>query len=229
MIKFFRRIRQSLIMENKTSKYLKYAIGEIVLVVIGILIALQINNWNENQKEIRLEKTIKTGIIKELKKNLQSIDNVIAFHKKKQQAYQSLPSDFEKTYVNNREILDSLVMIVINLNDTFFPADGVFQSSIADNQLSQFSDAKFFQNAIILYKSTYTKIKDNSNMLDNRYDYMVRKYAGLKRTGQLTSIPNLDLNELANDLNYYILQSEYYVKVLEMTKKEIQQLIENHP
>jgi hypothetical protein len=47
MIKFFRHIRQSLILENKTGKYLKYAIGEIVLVVIGILIALQINNWNE--------------------------------------------------------------------------------------------------------------------------------------------------------------------------------------
>ena len=49
MIKFFRKIRQNLLMENKTSKYFKYAIGEIILVVIGILIALQINNWNENR------------------------------------------------------------------------------------------------------------------------------------------------------------------------------------
>jgi len=51
MIKFFRKIRQNLLMENKTGKYFKYAIGEIVLVVIGILIALQINNWNEIKKE----------------------------------------------------------------------------------------------------------------------------------------------------------------------------------
>ena len=58
MIKFFRQIRQNLIMENKTGKYLKYAIGEIVLVVIGILIALQINNWNENRKEKQQEKAI---------------------------------------------------------------------------------------------------------------------------------------------------------------------------
>ncbi|WP_149277768.1 DUF6090 family protein [Pareuzebyella sediminis] len=50
MIKFFRKIRQRLLTENKFSKYLLYAIGEIVLVVIGILIALQINNWNEKQK-----------------------------------------------------------------------------------------------------------------------------------------------------------------------------------
>ena len=51
MIKFFRKIRHRLLTENKISKYLLYAIGEIVLVVIGILIALQINNWNENKKE----------------------------------------------------------------------------------------------------------------------------------------------------------------------------------
>ena len=58
MIKFFRHIRKSLLMENKTSKYFKYAIGEIVLVVIGILIALQINNWNEERKNQAFEKEI---------------------------------------------------------------------------------------------------------------------------------------------------------------------------
>ncbi len=51
MIKFFSKIRQRLLSENKFSKYLTYAIGEILLVVIGILIALQINNWNESRKE----------------------------------------------------------------------------------------------------------------------------------------------------------------------------------
>lgn len=50
MIRFFRSIRQNLLSEGKTGKYLKYAIGEIVLVVLGILIALQINNWSENRK-----------------------------------------------------------------------------------------------------------------------------------------------------------------------------------
>ncbi|TXE16602.1 hypothetical protein ES692_12565 [Psychroserpens burtonensis] len=50
MIKFFRKIRQNMLTENKFSKYLLYAIGEIILVVIGILIALSINNWNELRK-----------------------------------------------------------------------------------------------------------------------------------------------------------------------------------
>jgi len=51
VIKFFRKIRQQLLSEGKTGQYLKYAIGEIILVVIGILIALQVNNWNEARKQ----------------------------------------------------------------------------------------------------------------------------------------------------------------------------------
>ena len=53
MIKFFRKIRQKLLSENKFSKYLIYAIGEIILVVIGILIALQFNNYNEQHKHLQ--------------------------------------------------------------------------------------------------------------------------------------------------------------------------------
>lgn len=55
MIKFFRKIRQNMIKENKVSKYVLYAIGEIILVVIGILIALSINNWNESRKSSAFE------------------------------------------------------------------------------------------------------------------------------------------------------------------------------
>lgn len=66
MIKFFRRIRYNLMSENKTGKYFKYAIGEIILVVIGILIALQINNWNTH----RLEKIEEKVILQNIKKDL---------------------------------------------------------------------------------------------------------------------------------------------------------------
>jgi len=67
MIKFFRRIRQRLLSENKLSKYLIYAIGEIILVVIGILIALQINNWNND----RLERESEIIVLQEILGNLE--------------------------------------------------------------------------------------------------------------------------------------------------------------
>ncbi len=71
MIKLFHQIRQSHLMNHQTGQYLKYAIGEIFLVVIGILIALQINTWNENRKrkveEIKLLKEMKEALIKDQK------------------------------------------------------------------------------------------------------------------------------------------------------------------
>jgi len=67
MIPFFRKIRYDLMEKNKTGKYLKYAIGEIMLVVIGILIALQINNWNEKKAELKVELVYMQNILEDLK------------------------------------------------------------------------------------------------------------------------------------------------------------------
>jgi hypothetical protein len=77
MIKFFRKIRQKLITENKFSKYLIYAIGEIVLVVIGILIALSINNWNEKRKDLTKEQLILKQLNSEYQSNLNQLDEKI--------------------------------------------------------------------------------------------------------------------------------------------------------
>ncbi len=66
MIKFFRKIRQRLLTENKFSKYLLYAFGEVILVVIGILIALQINNWNAEQKIEKEEIVILNNLLESL-------------------------------------------------------------------------------------------------------------------------------------------------------------------
>ena len=72
MIKFFRHIRKSLLMENKTGRYFKYAIGEIFLVVIGILIALQVNNFNESRKnknrEVEILKNFQNSIVRDLER-----------------------------------------------------------------------------------------------------------------------------------------------------------------
>ena len=77
MIKFFRKIRQKLLKQNRVSKYLVYAFGEIVLVVIGILIALQINNWNENQKLLAQEQLILKQLKSEYESNLKQLDEKI--------------------------------------------------------------------------------------------------------------------------------------------------------
>lgn len=69
MINLLRHIRKSLLEQNNMGKYFKYALGEILLVVIGILIALQINNWNETRKLRIQEKEILSSLVEELKNN----------------------------------------------------------------------------------------------------------------------------------------------------------------
>jgi len=75
MIKFFRKIRHDLLSKGKTGKYLKYAIGEIVLVVIGILIALSINNWNQNRLNIETSNNFHLRISDELESISDRFDN----------------------------------------------------------------------------------------------------------------------------------------------------------
>ena len=86
MIKFFRKIRQRLLSENKFSKYLIYAIGEIVLVMIGILLALQVNNWNN----LRIEKSKEQAILKNLQIDFKNnIDNLDLAYNRFKEAYQA--------------------------------------------------------------------------------------------------------------------------------------------
>tara|TARA_R110002051_G_scaffold19027_1_gene53853 strand:+ start:2242 stop:3003 length:762 start_codon:yes stop_codon:yes gene_type:complete len=97
MIKFFRKIRQNLLSEGKTGKYMKYAIGEIALVVIGILVALQINNWNQN----RLDRSFEVTMLKEIKSSLESDLNY----------YEGFKSRVE---IKNQGIQELLTMIASN-------------------------------------------------------------------------------------------------------------------
>ena len=80
MIPFFRKIRKKMADDNKPLKYMRYAIGEIILVVIGILIALQINTWNENQRQKDFAKKLLFDIKISLVNNYVSLNFVIDYN-----------------------------------------------------------------------------------------------------------------------------------------------------
>jgi hypothetical protein len=82
MLRFFRQIRQKLLTENRFSKYLLYAIGEILLVVIGILIALQVNNWNEHRKDRIAEQKMLNALIEDLGVNINRLNNDISLEQR---------------------------------------------------------------------------------------------------------------------------------------------------
>jgi Family of unknown function (DUF6090) len=113
MIKFFRHIRKEQMEKGKTGKYFKYAIGEIILVVIGILIALSINNWNErriNEKKI-------VSFLQEIKKNLvveiERSNSVIKFYNRQDSLLQLVVSNKIKRqdfFTNRRHSLQMAIM-----------------------------------------------------------------------------------------------------------------------
>ncbi|MCA0154406.1 DUF6090 family protein [Winogradskyella vincentii] len=113
MIKFFRHIRKSLISENKMGKYFKYAIGEILLVVIGILIALQINNWNNKRvEEARADKFLQK-LKTQLKYNIIKTEERI---KEFDSIYKASIELIDIIGEKNVENLDEKINKLVNLN-----------------------------------------------------------------------------------------------------------------
>lgn len=111
MIKFFRRIRQKLLSENKFSKYLIYAIGEIVLVVIGILIALGINNWNNKQIDNQAE----VKYLSQIKKSLQENDLILKERIKSDKRLLKLGGQLYNHIKAQKKLNDSIKQILIVL------------------------------------------------------------------------------------------------------------------
>jgi len=79
MLRFFRQLRQRLLTENRFSKYLLYAVGEILLVMIGILLALQVNNWNEGRKDRILEKEVLIALKQTLESNITIVEGRVKY------------------------------------------------------------------------------------------------------------------------------------------------------
>ncbi len=142
MIKFFRKIRQNLLTENKTGKYFKYAIGEIVLVIIGILIALSINNWNTNRILKSEEQNLLKDLRTEVKSNIESLTIAIEEHEKSYNAAQEFKSLFQ-----DREVFDKMsdsifeaMFIRLNMNLTYDPKKGILNSMISSGQINNLAN-----------------------------------------------------------------------------------------
>ncbi len=121
MIKFFRKIRYDLMEKNKTGKYLKYAVGEIILVVIGILIALSINNWNENLKNKKLETSYLKRIYEDLDNDLLQFERTIKLAQERNKRVLFLEQAIKHSQLVNKSS-DYFVKSIVYANYTYRPA-----------------------------------------------------------------------------------------------------------
>jgi hypothetical protein len=175
MIKFFRKIRQKLLTENKFSKYLLYAIGEIVLVVIGILIALQINNWNEDSKKKALMITNIKSIGEDIKTDVTNIQKALKTLNSQIEAAKNIIPVLES---KNGYIADSLQFIMDFNSFTSTPIFSkhsntwIFLNS--SGIVSEFPDAELLKLLQVYYKN-YNDVVTNFTNSGNPVRLELRK------------------------------------------------------
>ena len=144
MLKIFRNIRKQLLSENKTIKYLKYAIGEIVLVVIGILIALNINNWNQEKTNRNQELNYYKNIKIQLNEDKYGIEGSVYYNSSFLEQFKYAIMIIEK---NDRESKDSLAKIALNLPkfSDFHRQSNIYQAMVNSGEIKLLKNQKIIE------------------------------------------------------------------------------------
>jgi hypothetical protein len=164
MIKFFRHIRQAMIKENRVSKYLLYAIGEIILVVIGILIALQINNWNSDRQLRVQEQEYLTSLKNEFSINLKLLNQSIQEIEDQKQNIEALLLVFDKNVCDTMSdsTKASLIYAVLSGFARFSPSTGVLTDVTSTGNLNVILNKELRQNL-----ATFGNTLDDVKLVEN--------------------------------------------------------------
>lgn len=167
MIKIFRKIRQNLLMENKTGKYFKYALGEIILVVIGILIALQINNWNTHRIERSKEDSYLVNLKRDLNNQMQMIERNLSGEEYIYNSLSKVKSNFDK-HKKFRAVKEDIVLIS-SMNDryTFTITSPTYTELLSTGNLDLITD-KTFKTQMVKY---YEDLELTSQVIQNNNDH----------------------------------------------------------
>lgn len=207
MIKFFRKIRYNLMETGKTTKYLKYAIGEIILVVIGILIALQINTWNTD----KIKKSDERQILIELKKGLElDRDKMefelasckVAFEKMKH--LQILLKNKDYSYNEN---LDTLFGQVYGIRKIFL--NNAFYEDLKASSLRIINNDDIRLQIVQLFELDYKVLNDIFNVAEPSVNQVIRPY-------YLSNFHDIDFHDKATPNNFNkVWNNTYYHNIVD--------------
>lgn len=244
MINFFRKIRQQLLNEGKTTRYLKYANGEIALVMIGILLALQVNNWNEVRKYKATEKDYIDRLINEISLDTSYFDNI-----KKQFEYKEtrMIRVIRAWQSNTLKVEDSLQYV-----SDFKSAGDInswFVVPVTWTQLIQTGDLKLIRDKEVLdelfnYYNSIKKASDNYNQFPTSMNIKAREqwtepfvhedYENFNSIEDMDKVPSAKVfekiwskrNEYLNDYTAIAFICTNNKKVMEILEKLSKEMLE---
>jgi len=183
MINFFRKKRKKMADDNKTLKYARYAFGEIVLVMIGILLALQVNNWNEQRKMKSQENELLNGLAIEFTINFNRLKMVIQLHQKSNENANKIMTYFNQDISNIPEVkFDSLLYNIEN-TWTFNPRKGLLNSVIASGQINLISNVEL-KNRLASFEDMVNDVEEESQevrLLGAKFSSLIGEYINIGR------------------------------------------------
>ncbi len=206
MIKFFRKIRQNLLTENKFSKYMLYVIGEIILVVIGILIALQLNTWKEERQAEKEELKILKSVYNEMTENLAQFDSGYSSHIKKLKSIKTILFSNLKEF--NISQFDSIGSNYLN-STTYNPSFSIYNTLVSSGKIELISKDslkyKISNYKDIVADFTEGELVARKNTRDHNWTYFVNSGISAKNRFGLST---RNEKELESDLQHYLNEYE---------------------
>nr|WP_298995693.1 DUF6090 family protein [uncultured Allomuricauda sp.] len=213
MIRFFRKLRQNLLSENKFSQYVLYAVGEIILVVIGILIALQINDYSEHNKQRKLERLLLSNLSKDVELDIRQIENNTKLSRERLGRLDSLVQ-----LLKTPESIDKASFIRQSYEfvfDQYFKSNsGIFDEAVSSGKMSFVQNEALRQDIFNYYrnaKETYTD--GTTRQITDEYitpllvEHVYLNQEGLAmlglNMGDISVLKNLDATALAQNKEYW--------------------------
>ena len=206
MIKLFSKIRKKTLAEGQTWKYFKYAIGEIVLVVIGILIALSINSWNQTRKDAQKEDSYLQNLTRDLESQIESIDIQLSYEQKYEKNAKLLLNAY---HGSGGFVIDSVTAAQLNIlveRKTFVRTDPTFEDLISTGNIGLLKNITLRNELIEFYQELerYERILHNNNtlMVDEMYGQNIIQfiYIGGRPSQRLWDVSNETLKNPEKEL-----------------------------
>ncbi|WP_411030531.1 DUF6090 family protein [Spongiimicrobium sp. 3-5] len=204
MIKFFRKIRQKALTENRFSKYLIYAIGEIILVVLGILIALAINNNNQNRVTREKEQTYLSGLKNDFQTSKLKLSELIKVNKSNfHGAQQLIAYASNKNELPTETLFSELLLNTFSSDISFNPNNSLLNEMISSGSLKDISNAEL-RKQLTNWLSTIEDISKQENELGIQREKVLgffrtnetslRTVFNLTRVNQELGLPKIENN-----------------------------------
>lgn len=196
MIVFFRKLRQTLLTQSKIAHYLLYALGEIVLVVIGILIALQINSWNEDRKDRIAEAGYYCKFLEDVKQDGVIIQTQLKETKNRLHAANIFLQNLQQKTVDTKALAFQMASAVTNVDFKLEPTKTAFEDLKSSGSLKIIKDLEL-KDKLVTYYSTIQGImtvinennigislrfKNNNDRLSTGWVYHIEKQDGFDST-----------------------------------------------